>query len=208
MTGEKAPVIFKIGDELRRRRRRHTNGEFSFRTRKISFNRKNITRGILNWIVLIFVAIIIGYAIVTFFVQTATVVGPSMNDTLSDGDTVIINKIVYTFNDIKRYDIVAFKKVDTSEYYEIKRVIALPGETVQIKDGILYINGQKLDDVPIDERILMAGVASREITLSEDEYFVMGDNVNNSEDSRYINVGNISKSEIIGRISVDTPKEK
>ena len=86
------------------------------------------------------------------------------------------------------------------QYYDIKRVIGLPEEKVRISNGDIYINGERRSDVPFEMAIQISGVAEDEITLGEDEYFVMGDNVNNSEDSRYTNVGNISKTEITGKV--------
>ena len=158
-------------------------------------------KGILNWFLLIFAAVIAGYSVVTFMFQTIHVTGPSMNDTLVEGQVVLVNKITYRFSDVERYDIIAFSQVERDEYYEIKRVIGLPGETVLIKDGFVYIDGNKLEDLPLQERILIAGMAGEEIKLSDEEYFVLGDNVNNSEDSRYANIGNISKSEILGKVT-------
>ena len=86
------------------------------------------------------------------------------------------------------------------EYYEIKRVVGLPEETVRILNGDIYINGERRSDVPFTMAIQISGIAEEEITLGENEYFVMGDNVNNSEDSRYTNVGNIAKTEITGKV--------
>ena len=184
----------------RRRRRRSSNQEFTFRSKRFHINTKAVFREFFNWILLIFIAGILGYAVVTFMRQTVTVVGPSMNNTLEDGQVVIVDKLTYKFKDVERYDIIAFSQVENDDYYDIKRVIGLPEETILIKDGYIYINGEKLEDIPFDDKILTAGIAGEEIVLSEDEYFVMGDNVNNSEDSRYTNVGNISKTEILGKV--------
>ena len=159
-----------------------------------------ILKNVFNWLILIIIAIIVGYTFVTFLYQTVTVVGPSMSNTLRDGQVVWVNKYVYKFRDIDRYDIVVYSKVDSDDYYEIKRVVALPEETICIKNGNIYIDGQMLDDLPFDNSILTSGVASNEIKLGKDEYFVIGDNVNNSEDSRYTNIGNIDKSEILGKV--------
>lgn len=184
---------------IKRNRRRYSK-EFTFRPRRFALNRKKIVREIFNWFLLILIAAITGYAIITFLFQTVTVVGPSMGNTLKDGEVVIVNKITYKFNDIERYDIIAYSEVDKKSYYDIKRVIGLPEETVQIVDGYIYINGAKLEDLPFDDYILSSGNAKEEIVLGDNEYFVIGDNVNNSEDSRYTNVGNISKSEILGKV--------
>lgn len=161
---------------------------------------KRFFRGFSRWILLVFIAIIFGYAFVTFGFQTVTVVGPSMNPTLSDSQVVLVNKMVYRFSDVKRYDVIAFSRVKEDGYFDIKRVIGLPGETVQISNGEIYINGERQSDVPFEMTIQISGVAEEPVTLGDNEYFVMGDNVNNSEDSRYTNVGNIAKTEIEGKV--------
>ncbi len=191
-----------------RRKRRQDVREFTFRPQKLKFNRRKITRQILNWFVLVLVAAIFGYAVITFAVQTVQVVGPSMGDTLKEGQTVIVNKLIYTFDDVERYDIIAYSQVESDDYYDIKRVVGLPGETIVINNGKLYVDGIALEEEYFDKNILSAGVASKEIILGKDEYFVLGDNVNNSEDSRYTNVGNISSSEILGKVVyIIGPKE-
>ncbi len=176
------------------------NSELSFDPPKKRRKKRSILNKILNWLLLIFAAAVFGYAVITFGVQTVQVVGPSMNATLQDGEVVLVNKLVGIVIKPKRYDVIAFKQVDFGSYFEIKRIVGLPGETVQIKDGQVYIDGAVLTDSPIKDKIRVAGLAEREIKLDKNEYFVLGDNVNNSEDSRYSNVGNVSKSEIIGKV--------
>ncbi len=149
-----------------------------------------------NWFLLVFIAAILGYAVVSFGFQTVHMVGPSMEPTLMNGDTLLLVKP----GAVKRFDIVAIKKMDTDQYFEIKRVIGLPGETVRISNGSIYINGEKLETDLYQDRIRSGGVAQSELELGENEYFVLGDNVNNSEDSRFGNIGNIGKSEIVGRV--------
>lgn len=161
---------------------------------------KRFFRGFWQWILLVFIAVILGYACVTFGGQTVTVVGPSMSPTLKDEQVVFVNKLVYRFSDVNRYDVIAFSRVQEDGYYDIKRVIGLPEETIRISNGDVYINGNRLTDLPFTATIQMGGIAEEEITLGEDEYFVIGDNVNNSEDSRYTNIGNIAKTEITGKV--------
>lgn len=162
---------------------------------------KKTVRNIAGWLLKILIAAVLAYGVVAFLVQTVYVVGTSMSPSLKDGDKVVVNKGIYLLSSPKRYDVVAYRSIDTpDQYYDIKRIIGLPGETVQIKDGAVYINGSILEDMPVDDYIFTAGLAEKEITLSDEEYFIMGDNVNNSEDSRYLRVGNIKKAEIIGRI--------
>lgn len=192
--------IFRVSNM----KKKHKNAKgFSFyksRAGYKKFNRKKIIRAVLDWGIVIFAAAVLGYAFVMFGIQTVHVNGPSMEGTLYHDDVVLLNKMIYHFQDVERYDIVAIKKMDNSGYYDIKRVIGLPGETIQIVGGKLVIDGMVLEDVPFDDYIMTAGLASSPVTLSQNEYFVIGDNVNNSEDSRYTNFGNIMKSEIKGKV--------
>lgn len=125
-----------------------------------------------------------------------------MEPTLDSGDNLIVDKISYRFRDPERFDIIVFPwKYEESTYY-IKRIIGLPGETVQIdENGTIYINGEVLQE-SYGREVIKAeyvGLAAEPITLGEDEYFVMGDNRNNSTDSRSAMVGNIKREDIIGR---------
>lgn len=165
-----------------------------------NFKPKKILRSFLNWIILIFIAAVTGYAFVTFCFQTVLVIGPSMSPTLKDGQTVIVNKLDYKIHDIKRYDIVVYSKVDSDSYFDIKRVVGMPTETVRITNGKIYINDEAVKDSPINGSIINPGIAANGITLGKNEYFVLGDNVNNSEDSRFTNVGIISRTEIKGKV--------
>lgn len=177
--------------------------------KKNKFRFKDFFKAIRSWLLLVFVAIITGYAMATFFVQSVTVIGPSMEKTLSDGEVCLINKFEYRVHGIKRYDVVAYKLVDSDGYYDIKRVYGLPGETVCIKDGKIYINDEELVDRPINDVILTSGIANEKIVLGKDEYFILGDNINNSEDSRFSNVGNVSSTEIKGKVTyVISPEGK
>ena len=194
---------------MARKRYRRSSVEFTFRPGRQKWNRKKILRSVLNWSVIVLVAAILGYSVVTFGYQTVEVVGPSMNGTLEDGETVLVNKLVYRFKDVERFDVIAYSKVEDDSYYDIKRVIALPGETVQIKDGRIYIDGSELQVDKISGSIITAGIAQDEIKLGKDQYFVLGDNINNSEDSRYVNVGNVSGQEILGKVTkIISPKSK
>ena len=138
--------------------------------------------------------------IITYVGQRTQVSGSSMETTLSDGDNLLVDKITYRFSEPKRFDIIVFPfQYDTDTYY-IKRIIGMPGETVQIDyDGNIYINGSLLEESYGREVIQNPGRAAEPITLGEDEYFVMGDNRNNSSDSRDPSVGNIHRKDIIGR---------
>lgn len=180
---------------MRRRRRYRSSYD------RKEFDVKDFLSEVGQWALSILIVIILAYSIVTFGVQSVTVIGRSMNPALDNQDVVLLNKSAYTFSSPERYDIIAFKlKEEPDGYFNIKRIIGLPGEKIQIKNGHVFINGSALTNLPFEDLIMTEGLAVEEISLDEGEYFVMGDNCNNSEDSRYVNIGNISEKEISGRI--------
>jgi signal peptidase I len=150
---------------------------------------------------LLYVAIVIGitFLIIQFVGQRTYVSGHSMENTLDDGDNLIVDKLTYRFKDPERFDIIVFPFRYEEKTYYIKRIIGLPGETVQIVDGNIYIDGEILEESYGREVMKSAGQAADPITLGEDEYFVLGDNRNDSSDSRDPSVGVIKRKEIIGR---------
>lgn len=160
---------------------------------------KKIFKELLGWIIYILIIVGLTYLIITFVGQRTVVSGSSMETTLSDGDQLIVDKISYRFTDPKRYDIIVFPYQYEKNTYYIKRIIGLPGETVQIVDGYVYIDGQPLDEHYGNEVMEEAGLAEEPVKLGEDEYFVLGDNRNNSQDSRAANVGVIHRRDILGR---------
>ena len=160
---------------------------------------KSILKELMGWIVYIIIIVALAWVIITFVGQRTQVSGHSMETTLSHGDQLIVDKISYRFRDPDRYDIVVFPyKYEENTYY-IKRIIGLPGETVQIVDGYVYIDGQQLDEHYGNEVMLDPGTAEEPVTLGDDEYFVLGDNRNNSQDSRVANVGVIHRKDLLGR---------
>lgn len=172
--------------------------DFDLENRKEA--RKKLVRKILVTAVEVVLVVLLAFAITHYGMETFTVSGQSMSPTLSDGDKILVNKISYRLHSIKRNDVVIVQQSGTEHnYYSVERVIALPGEKIQIKDGIVYINGKKLEekyDFPVMEN---GGLALEDITLDEDEYFVLCDNRNNGEDSRNANVGNILRENIVGK---------
>ena len=161
---------------------------------------KKIIKEIIVWLLLIVLTITASYFITTnIFVKTA-VAGVSMEPTLMEGQVVIVNKIEYYLKSPRRNDVIVYKQSNREHsYYEIKRVIGLPGETVKIKNGIIYINDEALKEKVKTETIENAGLAEEGIKLDDNEYFVLGDNRNDSEDSRFASVGNVLKNEILGK---------
>ena len=163
--------------------------------------RRRIVFQIFSWILLVVSAIGLSWAFVAYVGQTTYMTGDSMKPTLKNGEFLFVHKFMYHFKSPERFDVVVFEnhKNNNSHFY-IKRIIGLPGETVQIKDGEIYINNQKLQPAPFKEKIITAGLVSEPMVLEKNEYFVMGDNANNSEDSRSANIGNVVKENIIGKV--------
>lgn len=161
-----------------------------------------IMRELLNTAIYLLCVLGAVWLVITFVGQRTEVEGASMENTLHNGDNLIVDKLSYRFHDPERFDIIVFPFQFQDNTYYIKRIIGLPGETVQIMDdGSIYINGEKLEEnygmeVINPETI---GRAAEPIELGDDEYFVMGDNRNNSSDSRTDMVGNIKRENIIGK---------
>ena len=158
-----------------------------------------ILREILGFLIYVGIVVGITFFIITFVGQRTYVSGSSMENTLSHGDNLIVDKITYRFSDPKRYDIIVFPFRHEENVYYIKRIIGLPGETIQIQDGSIHINGEILSESYGREVMKSAGLAEDPITLGEGEYFVLGDNRNDSMDSRDPGVSTIHRDEIIGR---------
>ena len=161
---------------------------------------KNVVKEIFSTILYILGVLLGTYLLITFVGQRTSVSGSSMEPTLSNNDQLILDKISYRFSEPQRFDIIVFPFQYAEKTFYVKRIIGLPGETVQIDlQGNIYINGQILNEDYGKETINFAGLAVEPITLGDDEYFVMGDNRNNSSDSRDPSVGNIRRSNIIGK---------
>ena len=160
---------------------------------------KEIIKELSGWLLYIVLIIALTWTVVTFVGLRTEVSGSSMETTLSDKDQLIVDKMTYRFRDPKRYDIVVFPYQYQDNTYYIKRIIGLPGETVQILSGMVYIDGKRLDEHYGNEIMENPGIAEEPLTLGEDEYFVLGDNRNNSSDSRASDVGLIHRKDLIGR---------
>lgn len=127
--------------------------------------------------------------------------GESMETAIPENSATWVNRVAYRFSEPKTGDIIVFMESGSSSAnYNTKRVVAVPGDTVLISNGSLYVNEKKIPLNKEETAIKVAGRAASEITLGKDEYFVLGDNVNNSEDSRYESIGNVKKSEIYGKV--------
>lgn len=176
----------------------------------------NIFREIVSTILYVFAAFVFTFLFVNFVGERTLVCGSSMEKTLSDSDQLYLDKLAYRLHDPERFDVVVFPCDETkkekwilpfrrksAEVDYIKRIIGLPGETVYINEaGEIYIDGLLLTESYGREVIEDPGMAIDGITLGEDEYFVMGDNRNNSLDSRFVSVGNVKRKNLLGKVSV------
>ena len=161
---------------------------------------KHFLKSILNFSIYILVVLVLTLLVVRYVGQRTVVMGHSMEPTLSDQDNLLVDKLSYRLHDPKRVDVVVFPYQYADKTYFIKRIIGLPGETVRIDDtGSIYINDELLMEAYGKEVIEDPGLARDGITLGADEYFVLGDNRNDSSDSRFVSVGNIKGSQIIGK---------
>jgi len=146
------------------------------------------------------IVFLLTFLLIHYVGQRTVVNGSSMETTLSDRDNIIVDKISYRFEDPQRYDVIVFPYENKKNYFFIKRIIGLPGETVRIDEaGNIYINENLIEEHYGFETLKNPGIAIVPITLGEDEYFVLGDNRNDSRDSRFEDVGPISRDRIIGK---------
>ena len=174
------------------------------RNKGLSFYKKKkkisqeLLREIFSWIFGIALSVFLAAVVVIFLGKSTRVVGMSMEPTLENGQQIFIDRFLYVLSSPKAGDVVAFLPNGNENYhYYVKRVGAGPGDKVRIADGTLYVNGQ--ESKWVTERILDAGIAENEIILGNKEYFCIGDNPNNSEDSRSANIGPVEEGDMIGK---------
>ncbi|MEI3300584.1 MAG: signal peptidase I [Eubacterium sp.] len=160
-------------------------------------SKPNIKKNLIAFGICVVIAIVIALIITNFVASHTKVEGNSMESTLENGDDIIVEKFSYITSDPERYDIIVFRESESVNY--IKRVIALPGETIQITEGKIYINERAVFDAYGNAKMEDGGIAEKPIKLGQDEYFVLGDNRNASKDSRDKTVGVIKRDQIIGK---------
>ncbi len=155
---------------------------------------------VISWIGQIAIVIFIAYVCVNFWGTRTTVIGQAMEENLKNGEQVLMDKFVYVMTNPQPGDVIVFlPNGNEKSHYYIRRVIAVPGDTVQIKDGAVYVNGTLFDEIVSVAAMEEAGIVAEPMTLGKDEYFVLGDNRNSSEDSRYANIGNVKKEYVVGK---------
>jgi len=174
--------------------RRHKGLSFYKRKKKLS---TAIVKEVFSWVFGILVSIFLACVINFFFGMKTSVVGVSMEPTLYNGQEIFIDRFRYVLSTPKEGDVVVFLPHGNEKaHYYVKRIVGVPGDKVKIIDGILYING--VESEWITEKISEPGIAVNELTLKSGEFFCIGDNVNNSEDSRSANIGPVEEEDMIG----------
>lgn len=154
------------------------------------------------WAVELFAVVLLSFFITKGFGMRVVCSSEAMEESIHENATTWVNRVIYHIKSPQKGDVIAFLPGGNANAgYNIKRVVGVPGDKIKIENGRLYINDKMVEVRSLnDERIQEAGRAANEITLGKDEYFVLGDNINNSEDSRYETVGNIKKSDIYGKV--------
>ncbi len=179
--------------------RRRSGLNFARKRRK-KINIKAL-REVLSFGFWIVISVFLAFVFVFAFGYRTNVVGSSMEPNLLSGQKILINRLVYQISSPKYYDVIAFvPNGNEDSHIYVKRVIGVPGDTILIKDGYIYIDGIKLEEDASYDIIKDPGIAETEIYLADDEYFVLGDNRNYSEDSRSGNIGVVKKSYITGKV--------
>lgn len=174
--------------------------KYDFDLEDKSKKRKKLILRILLILVEIILTVLLAYAITHYGLERMTVSGEYMSPTLLDGDEILIDRMRYRAFPIRRNDIVVVQHNGSEHnYYTIERVIGMPGEKIRIEEGEVYINGKKLKEKYDFPKMENGGLALEEITIEEDEYFMLCDNRNECEDSRNANIGNVHKQNIIGK---------
>ena len=178
---------------------------FDDRRKKLYFEKKKGRKravSIRRAFLFLFQAVLVCAAavlLVVFFGYRVSNAGDSMSPALKNGDVVLVNRLTYQIKGPARGDIIVFRPGgNENTHYSIKRVVGLPGETVQIIDGSVYIDGEEAERDIYAADIEYAGTAEEPVELGEDEYFVIGDNTGVSDDSRTEDVGNVRLEDICG----------
>ena len=157
-------------------------------------------REVTRWISDVAIVLALALFVVHFLGNRYTIMGNSMSPVLENGNVVFINELCYNFLEPARLDVVLFESAEDESRTFVKRIIGLPGETVQIVDGAVLIDGEAASLPDGLDLAAIPGLAKDPVTLEENEYFMLGDNRDSSEDSRFVNVGKVNRSQIVGKV--------
>lgn len=176
------------------------------RRKGLSFRQKkklisaSVMKEIWSYVFITLAATVLAFVIIFCVGMRTSVIGVSMEPVLYNGQEILVNRFIYRVTAPKAGDVIVFlPNGNANTHYYVKRVVATSGDTVQIKNGLLYVNGALYKDVEYD-KIEDAGIAENPITIGTNEFFTLGDNINNSEDSRSGNIGAVPKDDIIGKV--------
>ena len=158
-----------------------------------------VVKEIFSWLFWIFASMLLAVVTVLCIGMKTSVIGPSMEPSLYNGQSIFLNRLIYKVTSPREGDVIVFlPNGNEKSHYYVKRVVGVPGDTLYIKNGLLYVNDETVEEY-FNDRIAEPGLLESEVTREEDEYFVIGDNCNNSEDSRSANIGTVKKGYIIGK---------
>lgn len=171
----------------------------TFYQKKKKLNPK-VIKDVFEMIVGGMIAVFLAFVLVFTIGMRTSVIGDSMEPVLSNGQEILMNRVIYRLSSPKRGDVIVFlPNGNQNSHYYVKRVVGLPGEKIQIREGNVYIDGVRLDEEGTFDKMADAGIAQNELELATDEFFVLGDNRNSSEDSRSGNIGPVNRDTIIGK---------
>ncbi len=178
---------------------RRRNKGLTFYQKKKKINR-SVVREIMSYLFITGAAFVVAFVMVYCIGMRTGMVGVSMQPTVKSGQQVLVNRLRYSVLAPRSGDVVVFlPNGNTNAHYYIKRIVAVPGDTLQIKDGQVYVNGHLYSGFTYD-KVEEPGIANEMLTLQQDEFFVLGDNINNSEDSRADNIGPVKRDDIVGKV--------
>ena len=191
------------GSRLQLFGRRKDGLNFRRQRKQLDFSK---LKAVIITLIEIALVVCLAYGLVMIFGKQVECANASMEPTYQTGDILLINTISYRVKSPEAGDVIAFKpKSNVNASYSIKRVIAVPGDTIQITGGRIYVNGERYKENLEADPIEIAGIVASEQTLLEDQYFVLGDNRNASEDSRYESIGYVSEKDILGKVWAKYP---
>ena len=171
---------------------------FGKKKRRVNYD---LIQAVLVWTFQIALVCFLAFVLVWYYGQKVSIIGDSMNPELRNGNVALLNRVAYGIGTPKRGDVIAFRpNGNENAHLYTKRIVGLPGETIEISDGKILINGKEIKERYKTTKIEDVGVLEEPMKLGNNEYFVLGDDRMNSEDSRSADIGNVKRSEIEGKV--------